>query len=49
MDKSNEAFEHLTFIKDAINISRMTAIAHHLLTNFSVFYICIEYVITNML
>ena len=42
MDKSNEAFEHLTFIKDAINISRMMTIAHHLLTNFSVSHISIE-------
>ena len=42
MDKSNEAFEHLTFIKDAIKISRMMSIAHHLLTNFSVSHISIE-------
>ena len=42
MDKSNEVFEHLTFIKDAINISRMMSIAHHLPTNFLSFTLALS-------
>lgn len=49
MDKSNEAFEHLTLIKNATNIYRMMPISHHLLTIFFVFYISLEYVIMYML
>ena len=42
MDKSNEAFEHLTLIKNATNIYRMMPISHHLLTIFLSFTLALS-------